>query len=39
MNGLVLANVDVIRAMDNEIEQKSNKIPVTLIKSGEINYS
>lgn len=39
MNGLVLANVDVIRAMDNEIEQKSNKIPVTLNKSGEINYS
>lgn len=39
MNGLVLANVDVIRAMDNDIEQKSNKIPVTLNKSGEINYS
>lgn len=39
MNGIVLANINVIRAMDNDIEQKSNKIPVTLNKSGEINYS
>lgn len=39
MNGLVIANVKVIRAMDNEIEGKSNKIPVTLNKDGDINFS
>ena len=39
MNGIVLANVNVIKAMDKDIEQKSNKIPVTLNKSREINFS
>ncbi len=40
MQGLVLANVNIIKAMDTNLtEGKSNTIPVTLNKSGEINYS
>ena len=40
MNGLVLANINVIQAMDTELETgKSSKIPVTLNKTGEINYT
>ena len=37
MNGLVLANVNVIKAMDTKLEDgKSDMIPVSL-KNGEIN--
>ena len=40
MKGLVLADVNVIKAMDENLETgKSSKIPVTLDKSGEISYS
>ena len=40
MTGLVLADVNVIKAMDkNLLEGKSNVIPVTLKKDGDINYS
>ena len=39
MNGLVLADVNVIKMMDNTLESgKSNIIPVSLNESGEINY-
>ena len=40
MNGLVLADINVIKAMDTELETgKSDKIPVTLNTNGEINFS
>ena len=40
MQGLVLANVNIIKAMDTNLDEgKSKVIPVTLNKSGEINYS
>ncbi|MBR3325027.1 MAG: PD-(D/E)XK nuclease family protein [Clostridia bacterium] len=40
MNGLVLADINVIKAMDTSLESgKSNKIPVTLNKNGEISFS
>lgn len=39
MNGLVLADVNVVKAMDNKLETgKSEVIPVELNASGEINY-
>lgn len=39
MNGLVLADVNVIKMMDNTLESgKSDIIPVSLNESGEINY-
>ena len=39
MNGLVLADVNVVKMMDNTLETgKSDIIPVTLNESGEINY-
>ena len=40
MNGLVLANVEVIKMMDTSLKEgASNIIPVTLKKDGEINES
>ncbi len=40
MEGLVLADTNVIKAMDSNLKEgKSNVIPVTLNKSGEITYS
>lgn len=40
MNGLVLANIDVARAMDNNLETgKSSTIPVTLDKNGDIDFN
>lgn len=40
MNGLVLADVNIIKAMDTSLETgKSNKIPVTLNNNGEINFT
>ena len=40
MDGLVLANVDVIKAMDNKLKTgKSNIIPVTLNGSGDITQT
>lgn len=40
MSGLVLADVNIIKAMDNALESgKSSTIPVTLNNSGDINYS
>lgn len=40
MNGLVLADVNIIKAMDNTLDTgKSNIVPVTLNSSGQINYS
>lgn len=39
MNGLVLADVNIIKMMDTKLETgKSDIIPVTLNDSGEINY-
>ena len=40
MKGLILADINIIKAMDANLESgKSDKIPVTLNTSGEINYS
>ncbi len=40
MKGLILADVNIVKAMDNNLTTgKSNVIPVTLNNSGEINYS
>ncbi len=40
MQGLVLADVNIIKAMDTKLTTgKSDLIPVTLNNSGEINYS
>ena len=40
MQGLVLADVNVIKAMDTNLKEgKSDVVPVTINKSGEINYS
>ena len=40
MNGLVLANTNVIKAMDTTLETgKSDKIPVTINANGEINFT
>ncbi len=41
MNGLILADVNVIKAMDTTLEngQSSNIVPATLNTSGEINYT
>ena len=40
MNGIILADVNVVKAMDNGLENgKSDIIPVSLNNSGEINYS
>lgn len=40
MKGLVLANIDIIKAMDENLEVgKSLKIPVTLNKDGNISYN
>lgn len=40
MNGLVLADVNIIKAMDSTLDTgKSNIVPVTLNSSGQINYS
>lgn len=40
MNGLVLANVDVIKAMDTTLETgKSDKIPVVLNANGEVSFT
>lgn len=40
MNGLVLANVNIIKAMDTNLQSgKSDTIPVTLNSNGEINYN
>lgn len=40
MKGLILADVNIVKAMDNNLTTgKSDVIPVTLNNSGEINYS
>ena len=40
MQGLILADVNVIKAMDTNLKDgKSDVVPVTINKSGEINYS
>ena len=40
MNGIVLANLDIIKMMDNSLKEgASNIIPVTLKKDGEISAS
>ena len=40
MNGLVLADVNIIKAMDTTLDTgKSSKIPVTLNTNGEINFT
>ena len=40
MNGLVLADINIIKAMDTTLDTgKSDKIPITLNANGEINFS
>lgn len=40
MKGLVLADIDIVKAMDENLETgKSMKIPVTLNKDGNISYN